>query len=118
MASVLKVTVTTELDGVRVESLCQSIQTTYDEAQQFSVERPTAGSNVAMPIGELTTLQALVMTASQALTLQFGATAEADITLAADGLVVLLGVTNTASNAKTSNASGSTAILAGIAAGT
>lgn len=116
--STLKVTVTTELDGNRIESLCRSIQTTFDEMQQFSVERPTAGSNVAMPIEEFTTLQALVMTASQAITVQLGATAEADVTLAADGLLVLMGANNTASNAKTSNSSGSTAILSGIAAGT
>ncbi len=71
-----------------------------------------------MPFSELTTLQGLVLTSSQALSLQFGATAEADLTLAANGLVVLLDVSNTASNAKTTNASGSTAILTGIAVGT
>lgn len=116
--SVLKVTVITELDGSRIEPLCKSIQTTFDEHQQFAAERPTGGSNVALPIGELTTLQALVLTSSEQVTIQLGATAEADITLPEDGLVVLMGISNTASNAKSSNASGSTAVLTGIGAGT
>lgn len=114
----LKVTVAVELDGVRIESLCRVRKMEVDEVDQFAIERPTAGSNVAMPFSELTTLQGLVLTSSQALSLQFGATQEADLTLAANGLVVLLDVSNTASNAKTTNASGSTALLVGVAAGT
>jgi hypothetical protein len=113
----LKVTVDCELNGIRLEGFPKIARREVTEGQSFTAVRATGGGYVALPLGELTTIQALVLTADQALSVQLGATEEADISLAAGGLIILIDASNTAANAKVSNASGSDAEIVGLGGG-
>jgi hypothetical protein len=113
----LKVSIDIELNGVRVQGFPMVRRVDLTEVQNFNVIRATAGGYVALPLGELTTLQALLLTSDKALSVQLGATEEADITLASDGLILIIDGSNTASNAKASNASGVNAQIEGLGGG-
>ena len=94
---------------------------TCDESQGFTYEKATGGGYVAVPSNQLDTIQALLLTADQALTVRLDGQTDAGIVLGAGGLLLIVNATidaAAATNVTIDNSSGSTANVKGLAAGT
>ena len=116
----LKVTIDCELDGERLSGFPLSKRISVTEVQQFDVTRATGGGYVATPTSDLASLKALILKASQAITIRLDAQSDAGIELAAGGILAIIDATidaGAATNATVSNASGSDAQVEGVAVG-
>ena len=123
MASNIKVTVIVEKDGVMIEGFPLFYKASFDETQRFDgMERATGASYVALPSGELDTIQLLCLRADKTVSLRLNGQSDAGLTIVPNGFVLLAGVTinaGAATNALLQNNSGATTVVTpGIAAGT
>lgn len=121
MADILDVTVIVKRNGREVAGFPYQKRMVVDELQSFSYEKATGGGYETLPTTQIATVQALVVTADQALTLRLDGQSDAGIVLSAGGLLVVLDATIDASsttNATLDNSSGSTAVITGLGAGT
>lgn len=117
----LELTVTAKLDGIPVPNFPLTIRRQVDELQQFDYEKANGGGYVAVPTGELATVQVLVLTPSQAMTVRLDGQSTAGIELAADGLLIVADATidaGASTNVTIDNSSGSAGQVKGLAAGT
>ena len=115
----VKVTLNVEIDSQQVEGYPIIKQLSVDELQSFNYEKVTGGGYVAAPISELSTVQLLLLRPSQAVTVRLNNQSDGGIPLAANGVVLIAGATiDTATLVSVNNASGSTAIVKGMGAGT
>lgn len=112
----LKTTVLVDLDDEPVTSFILTRRTTPTKSQSFVVTRATGGGFVALPITEITTIQALILTSDQPVSIRFDGAAGA-VALGANVTVAFHGTTWTAVPT-VSNASGNTATISGLALGT
>lgn len=119
---VLELTITATLDSTPLTGFPLLRRLTIDESQPFDYEQATGGGYLAVPGDKIDTVQALVVRTDKALTLRLDGQTDAGIEINAGGCVVLVDVTIDAgagaSNAKLSNASGATARIRGVTAGT
>ena len=121
MADILDVTVIIKRNGRDVTGFPYQKRMVIDELQQFSYEKATGGGYETLPTTQITTVQALVVTADQATTIRLDGQSDAGIVLNAGGLLLALDITADASastNATLDNSSGSTANITGLGAGT
>ena len=121
MADILDVTVIIKRNGRDVTGFPYQKRMMVDELQSFAYEKATGGGHETLPTTQIATLQALVVTADQALTLRLDGQSDAGIVLSAGGLLLILDATidaGVSTNATLDNSSGSTAVITGIGAGT
>ena len=121
MADILDVTVTIKRNGRDVTGFPYQKRMVVDELQSFAYEKATGGGHETLPTTQIATLQALVVTADQALTLRLDGQSDAGIVLSAGGLLLILDATidaGVSTNATLDNSSGSTAVITGVGAGT
>lgn len=121
MADVLDVTVIIKRNGRDVTGFPFQWRKVVDELQSFAYEKATGGGHETLPTTQIATLQVLVVTADQALTLRLDGQSDAGIVLSAGGLLLVLDATidaGVSTNATLDNSSGSTAIITGLGAGT
>lgn len=119
--STLRVTVQVDLDGVPVAGFPLVRRLELDESQGFVFEKATGGGYTAVPTGELATVQALVLTSDQDVTIRLNGQSDAGVALVAGGVLAIVDATINAgatTNVTVTNASGSTANIRGVAAGT
>lgn len=118
---VLDVTVIIKRNGRDITGFPFQWRKVVDELQSFTYEKATGGGYETLPTTQIAALQALVVTADQALTLRLDGQSDAGIVLNAGGLLLALDITADASastNATLDNSSGSTAVITGLGAGT
>lgn len=109
-----KVVVDIEEDGKRVPGFPVTKRVSADESTgRFQVERADSAGAEALPFSELTTASVLFFQSDQAL-----AVALSSLGINAGGLVVVFDGSIAPANATTTNTSGSTANVKGLAAGT
>lgn len=121
MSDVLDIIVTIKRNGRDVTGFPYQKRMLVDELQQFSYEKATGGGHETLPVTQIASVQALVLTADQALTVRLDGQSDAGIVLSAGGLLLVLDATLDASsttNATIDNSSGSTAVVTGLGAGT
>ena len=121
MADILDVTVIIKRNGRDVTGFPYQKRMMVDELQSFAYEKATGGGHETLPTTQIATLQALVVTADQALTLRLDGQSDAGIVLSAGGLLLVLDATidaGVSTNATLDNSSGSTAVITGLGAGT
>ena len=121
MADILDVTVIIKRNGRDITGFPYQKRMVVDELQSFAYEKATGGGHETLPTTQIATLQALVVTADQALTLRLDGQSDAGIVLSAGGLLLILDATidaGVSTNATLDNSSGSTAVITGIGAGT
>lgn len=111
----IKTSVVVDVDDVPVSSFPVIRRLEPPEAQSFVVQRATGGGFVALPSGELTTIQTLVLQADQTVSIRLDGAAGA-ITLNPNAILVIMDGNLTAAPT-VSNASGATATLRGLVAG-
>jgi len=119
--SVLEVTVTMKLDGLPLPGTPLTRRVTVDEVQQFSTEQASGGGYATLPITSLDQLDVLLLQPTQQITIRLSAQSDQGIVLNGGGLLLIVDAAiaaAAATNATTSNASGSTAVLTGVAGGT
>ncbi len=120
MSSNVKVTINVEIDGQQVEGYPLIKRLTVDELQQFNYEKATGGGYVALPVDQLSNIQFLVLKPTEQITLRLDAQTDAGIVIAANGIVLLVGVTidDGTTRATIDNSSGAIAVIKGIGGGT
>ena len=121
MADILDVTVIIKRNGRDITGFPYQKRMMVDELQSFAYEKATGGGHETLPTTQIATLQALVVTADQALTLRLDGQSDAGIVLSAGGLLLILDATidaGVSTNATLDNSSGTTAIVTGLGAGT
>ena len=119
MSSSLEIIVTLKIDGVAQPPLIRRV--VVDEVQQFETEQATGGGYVALPITALDQLDFLILQPDQQVTVRFSNQSDQGLVLNAGGLLLIADATvnsGASTNATTSNASGTTALLTGLAGGT
>lgn len=119
--SVLEVTVTMKLDGQLMAGMPFVRRVTVDEVQQFMTEQATGGGYATLPVTSLDQLDVLLLQPSQQVTVRLSAQSDQGLVLNAGGFLLIVDAAiaaAAATNATTSNASGVTANLSGIAGGT
>lgn len=120
----LKATINLELDGVSIAGFPVVKRLELDESQQFRYEKvdDTDGVTfIAVPTGQIDSIQALVVQADQQLTFRFDGQTDAGILLNAGGLILVMDATidaNAATNMTVNNNVQPTANIIGLAAGT
>jgi len=120
----LKATVNLELDGVAIAGFPVVKRLEMDESQQFRYEKvdDTDGTTfIAVPTGEIASIQALIVQTDQQLTFRFDGQTDAGILLNAGGLILVMDATIDASattNITVNNNVQPTANITGLAAGT
>ena len=122
----LKVTVQVEIDGVPLSGFPLVRRLEMDEAQQFNYEKAADGDTItftALPAGELTAIQALIIRNDIPVTVRLDNQTDAGIELNSGGLLLLVDATIDAGagalNAKLNNPDATAAaIVKGVAAGT
>lgn len=109
-----KLTILLDEDGERVPGFPVTKRVSVDESTgRFQVERADGAGAEALPFSEITTASVLIVQTDQALSV-----ALSSLGLNAGGLAVIFDGSITPANATTTNASGSTANIKGIAGGT
>src|SRR5437870_8642523 len=104
----VKVTLNVEIDSQQVEGYPIVKQLTADELQGFTYEKADGGGYVAVPVGELSTVQFLLLRPSQAVTIRLNGQSDAGIMLSANSVLLIAGATiDTATLVSVNNASGS-----------
>jgi hypothetical protein len=118
--STAKITLNLEIDGQQIEGYPLVKRINLDEIQQFSYEKAASASYTDIPATEISNIQLLLIRPSQQLTIRLNGQSDAGIVLSANGILLVLdGTLNAvAANAQVSNASGSVAIVKGVAGGT
>lgn len=122
--STLTATITLTRDGLPIAGFPLTRRLSADELQTFAYDEANDGDTTtfsALPTGELGTIQALCVTANKAVTIRLDGQSDAGVTLAANGVLLILNATIDASastNATINNNSGATALVTGVAAGT
>lgn len=119
--SVLEVTVTMKLDGQLLAGMPFTRRVSVDEVQQFQTEQATGGGYATLPVTSLDQLDVLLLQPTQQITVRLSAQSDQGIVLNAGGFLLVVDATiaaAAATNATTSNASGTTAVLTGLAGGT
>jgi hypothetical protein len=120
--SSIKVTINIELDAITLPGYPVIRRLEVDENQQFKYEKTSGGGFSALPLDQLGEIQALLLESDQQITLRLDGQSDAGIVLNPGGLIFLMDVDIDAgagaSNASVENASGSTANIKGIGAGT
>lgn len=119
--SVLEVTISAKLDGQPLLGGAITRRVTVDEVQQFSTEQATGGGYASLPLTNLDQLDFLLLQPSQQITIRLNAQSDAGLVVNGGGLLLIVDsaiAAAAATNATTSNASGSTALLSGVAGGT
>ncbi len=120
----LKATVNLELNGVSISGYPVVKRLELDESQEFRYEKvdDTDGVTfIAMPTGQIDSIQAIAIQADQQLTFRFDGQTDAGILLNAGGLILIIDATidaAAATNATVNNNVQPTANITGIAAGT
>lgn len=111
----MKITVNLDVDDIPVTSFPLVRRFTVTESQAFSVQRATGAAFTALPTGELSTIQALVLQADQTTAIRLNGVA-GEVTVNPNGIVIVFdGSLSTAPTLQ--NNSGSTAQVVGIAGG-
>ena len=121
MADTIDITIIIKRNGVDVPNFPYRRRLVVDEVQSFSYERATGGGYVSLPVDQMDTLQALVVSADQATTIRLAAQTDTGIALNAGGLLLVVDAAiaaAAATNAKLDNSSGSTTVVSGLGAGT
>lgn len=120
MAAIFRATIVLERNGVEIRRIVRRVS--VDENQSFDYDKATGGGYASLPVGELATLQLLLLeNIDQAVTVRLNGQSDAGILLTAGGLLLMLGGSLTdgaATNATVDNSSGSTTVLRGVAGGT
>ena len=119
----LEITVSVKLDGAPVPGYPITRRATVDETQGFEYEEPADGNTTTfsdIPVGQLTSIQALLLRTDQQVNVRMDGASDAGILLNAGGILVILDHTNDAASnrLRVNNNSGSTAVLKGLAGGT
>ena len=121
MADQLDITVSVKRNGQDVPGFPYRHRVLVDEVQTFSYEKADGGGYVSLPIAEVASVSALILTADQALTVRLDGQSDAGIPLTANGLLLVIGGpidAGASTNATIDNSSGSTAVVKGLGAGT
>jgi hypothetical protein len=117
----LEITLAVKRNGVAVPGLQLTKRIAVDEFQSFVYEAADAAGYVSIPSSQIDTVQALVVSSDQAVTVRLNGQSDAGLVLNAGGLLVMLdGTLNSAvaTNTTISNSSGNAAIISGFAGGT
>lgn len=117
----LELSVTAKLNGVPIAGSPFIRRVSVDEIQQFATEQATGGGYATLPITSLDQLNFLLLQPDQTLTIRLSGQSDQGLVLNAGGLLLICDATIAATastNATTSNASGTTAVLTGLAGGT
>ena len=121
----IKMVIAVEIDGVSLPGfpLTRRLETTEAQALNISKANDGVGVYVTLPtVDQLPIINALVVQAiDQAITLRLNNQSDAGITLNAGGLIAIIDAvinSGATTNAKVNNASGSNALVRGVAAGT
>jgi len=117
----LRISVQLDLDGQPLPGTPLVRRLELDEAQTFDVEQATGGGFVAIQAAAIASIQALLLRADRQVTVRLDGQTDAGLVLNAGGLVLIFDATidaGAATNVTVDNASGSTAVLRGVAAGT
>lgn len=118
---VLDLSLSVKLDGQSLAGSPFVRRVTIDEIQQFATEQATGGGYATLPITSLDQVSVLLLQPTQQVTVRLSAQSDQGIVLNAGGILLICDATIAAAastNATTSNASGATAVLSGIAGGT
>lgn len=121
MPSNLEINITVKRDGKVLGGFPLYRRLQVDEVQQFSTEQATGGGYASLPISLLDTLQALILSPSKQVTVRLNGQSDAGLVVNAGGLLLFIdgsAAAGASTNATTSNSSGSTAVLEGLAGGT
>lgn len=121
MPQVLELNISAKLNGKPIQGFPYYRRIQVDEAQQFTTEQANGIGYTTLPITSIDTVQALVLTPSQPVTVRFAGQSDAGLSLAIGGLLIIIdgSITGSAStNVTINNTSGNTAILDGLAGGT
>lgn len=121
MADQLEITVSIKKNGWEIPGFPYRRRMLVDETQQFSYEKATGGGHESLPVTQIASLQALVLTADQALTARVDGQSDAGIVLSAGGLLLVVDATidaGASTNATIDNSSGAVALVRGLGAGT
>src|SRR6266404_1849232 len=86
----VKLTVTLEIDGVQFVGFPVTRRLNLDEVQFFDYEKPFDSLYTDLPAGELSNIQLLVMQAQQPVTLRLNNQSDAGLSLASNGIVIIL----------------------------
>lgn len=116
-----EVTVTIKQDGVTLAGSPFIRRVVVDEIQSFSTEQASGGGYATLPTTFLDTLNLLLLMPDQTVTVRFSNQSDQGLVLNAGGLLLLADVavnSGASTNATTTNASGTTASLSGVAGGT
>ena len=122
MPQLLEVHVTAKLNGKVLPNFPYYRRIQVDEAQQFAVEQNTGGGYVTLPITSLDTVQALVLSTNQQVTVRMNGQSTGGLILTNGGVLIFvdgsLGNASSSANVTIDNSSGTTVVLEGLAGGT
>ena len=123
MPTTIDITVTVKRDGLDIPGYPVSRRVTVDEVQAFEYEEANDGDTTTfsdIPVGQLTSIQALLLRTDQQVNVRMDGQTDAGILLNAGGILVIIDHTNDSGSnrLRVNNNSGSTAVLKGIAGGT
>ena len=112
---VLKVTINIDLDDIPVTGFPLVRRFETPEGQSFTMQRPTGAAFTALPTGELSTIQALVMQSDRTTAIRLNGVA-GEVTINPNGIVAVIdGSLGTAPTLQ--NNSGATTVVRGLAVG-
>ena len=117
----LEIIINVKEDGVVKPGFPRVRRISLDEIQTFRVESATGGGFVTLPITSIDEIQALILQSDQQVTVRLDGQSDAGLVLNAGGLLIILDAdidASAATNVLVSNASGATANLEGLGAGT
>lgn len=120
----LKIIVNVELDGAQAPGFPLTRRIFVDEVQQFEYEKlsQSAGVHQALPADQLESIQALIIQASDVLSVRLDGQSDAGIILNRGGILIILDATIDAgagsANASVSNINGDPITVKGLAGGT
>lgn len=121
MPQLLELHVTAKLNGKILPNFPYYRRAQVDEAQQFATEQTSGGGYVTLPITSLDVVQALVLLATQQVTVRLNGQSSGGLVLTNGGILIFMDGNVNASastNVTVDNSSGSTAVLEGLAGGT
>lgn len=121
MPQLLEVHVTAKLNGKVLPNFPYYRRIQVDEAQQFATEQTTGGGYLTLPITSLDTVQALVLSTSQQVTVRMNGQSSGGLVLTNGGVLIFVDgsvAATPSTNVTIDNSSGSTTVLEGLAGGT
>lgn len=121
MPQLLEVHVTAKLNGKVLPNFPYYRRIQVDEAQQFAVEQATGGGYITLPITSLDTVQALVLSTNQQVTVRMNGQSSGGLVLVNGGVLIFVDgsiAASSSTNVTIDNSSGATAVLEGLAGGT